>query len=197
MARQSVRQSRLRPALVLARRAASPEAPRYLDIHYTPWGTRLEDGRIIGQAAVHLSTARFRVVMAGRQSGKTLTGIAEIAHWAMANPKQILWRVAPNYRVKDRAWRGLLEFIPNEIILRKNETELRLELGNGSTIWVKSADAPDSLVSEGLDGVVCDEAGQWAESAWTMGIRPMLGPSFKKRDEENPRRGWAIFIGTP
>jgi hypothetical protein len=166
--------------------ASSP--PQYLDIQYKPW---------LKQARVHTSKARFRVIMAGRQSGKTMLGIAEICHFAMAYPNMVLWWVCPNYTVKPRAWRGLLEFLPPQIIVRKNEAERFIQLGNGSTIWVKSADAKNSLVSEGLDGVICDEAGQWAESAWTMGIRPMLGPSFKKRDKDNPDRGWAIFIGTP
>jgi hypothetical protein len=156
----------------------SAPAKESIELNYLPWTK---------QAEVHLSDARFRVVMAGRQSGKTLTGIAEICNHAMAYPKQICWWVAPNYRVKDRAWRGLLEFLPPQIIYRKNETELRVELGNGSIVWVKSADAPDSLVSEGLHFVVCDEAGQWRETAWTQGIRPMLTVT----------KGKAIFLGTP
>jgi hypothetical protein len=180
-----------RSALVPKRnstRAAEAPPAEFQPILYKPWEK---------QARVHLSKARFRVVMAGRQSGKTMLGIAEICHYAMAYPNMVLWWVCPNYTVKPRAWRGLLEFLPNQYIVRKNEAERFITLGNGSTIWVKSADAKNSLVSEGLDGVVCDEAGQWAESAWTMGIRPMLGPSFKKRDADNPYRGWAIFIGTP
>ena len=203
--------SALRDGTVTGPRPSIPEASSYIGLKYTPWWTHagcdgamtktVDDKGIIlslqctadphckrrGQAMVQLSRARFRTVMAGRQSGKTLTGIAEISQWAMSEPKQILWWVAPSYRVKDRAWRGLLDFIPSEFIVRKNETELRLELGNGSNIWVKSADAPDSLVSEGLHGVICDEAGQWRESAWTQGIRPMLTVT----------KGKAVFLGTP
>ena len=170
------------------RTAEAPSLPKFLEIQYAPWEK---------QARVHLSEARFRVIMAGRQSGKTMLAIAEICNYAMAYPNMVLWWVCPNFTVKPRAWRGILEFIPPQIIVRKNEAERFIVLGNGSSIYVKSADARDSLVSEGLDGVVCDEAGQWAESAWTMGIRPMLGPSFKKRDKDNPTRGWAIFVGTP
>lgn len=155
----------------------------YKDVPYQFW--EYEDGA--GNAPVHRSDKRFRVVMAGRQSGKTMTGIMEISHAAMSQPRQILWWVAPNYKVKDRVWRGLQDFIPQELIVKKNQVDLRLELENGSTIWVKSADAEDSLVSEGLNGVVCDEAGQWKELAWIRGIRPMLTVA----------RGWALFLGTP
>jgi len=146
---------------------------------YTPWKA---------QARVHTSKARFRVVMAGRQSGKTMTGIAEICNFAMSHPGAILWWVAPSYKVKDRAWRGILDFLPKQVIGKKNETESRVALGNNSIIWVKSADAEEALVSESLDGVVCDEAGQWKENVWIRGIGPML--------TARPN-AWALFIGTP
>ena len=125
--------------------------------------------------------------MAGRQSGKTRTGIIELAIDAMANPGHINWWIAPNYRVKDKPWRELLAFIPADAIKKKNETELHIILVNGSEIFVKSADAPDSLVSEGLNFAVCDEAGQWKETAWTMGVRPMFTAT----------KGRALLLGTP
>lgn len=157
-------------------------------VSYQPWAN-LE--KKVGQAYVHTSLARFRVVMAGRQSGKTRTGVAEICWDAMA-PKDsrphINWWVTQSYKVKDAVWRALLDFLPKEVIQKKNETELRIRLINGSEIFVKSADAPDSLVSESLDFVVCDEAGLWKEEAWSRGIGPMLTarPNAK-----------VLFLGTP
>lgn len=126
--------------------------------------------------------------MAGRQSGKTMVGIAEIAWDALEHGGHINWWIAPNYKVKPRAWRGLLDFLPAEVIKKKNETESFVTLINDSQIWVKSADAPDSLVSEGLDFAVCDEAGQWKESAWFQGVSPMFAARPNAR---------AILIGTP
>lgn len=125
--------------------------------------------------------------MAGRQSGKTKTGIAEICIDAMAYGGHIDWWIAPNYKVKDKPWRELLEFLPKQAIKKKWENELRILLTNGSEILVKSADAPDSLVSEGLHFAVCDEAGQWKETAWTMGVRPMFTATH----------GRAMLLGTP
>lgn len=156
-----------------------------LQIDYRPWANR---ERGVGQAYVHVSEAKFRVVMAGRQSGKTMVGIAEICWDAMAHGGHIDWWIAPNYKVKPRAWRGLLDFLPAKIIQKKNETESYVTLINGSQIWVKSADAPDSLVSEGLDFAVCDEAGQWKDSAWFQGVSPM----FAARPDAR-----AVLIGTP
>lgn len=153
-------------------------------ISYAPWRNTAKG---VGQWYVHQSQARFRTLMAGRQSGKTMTGIAEIGIDAMSHGGHIDWWVAPSYKVKDRAWRGLLEFIPKAVIAKKNETELLLRLTNGSEIRVKSADAQDSLVSEGLDFAVCDEAGLWKEDAWIRGIRPMFTAT----------KGRALLLGTP
>lgn len=153
-------------------------------VEYAPWR---DSTKGVGQWYVHQSEARFRLVMAGRQSGKTQTGIAEIGIDAMANPGHIDWWVAPNYKVKDRAWRGLLGFIPKEAIKKKHEGELKLTLVNGSEVHIKSADAEDSLVSEGLDFAVCDEAGQWKDRAWFQGVRPMFTATG----------GRALLLGTP
>lgn len=154
-------------------------------IDYVPWANK---ERKVGQAYVHASEAKFRIVMKGRQSGGTQAGIAEIAMDAMASGGHTNWWVCPNYTVKPRAWRGLLEFIPKVAIKKTNEGEKSITLINGSQIWVKSADAPESLVSEGLDFAVCDEAGQWKEDAWFRGVSPM----FAARPT-----GRAMLIGTP
>ena len=152
-------------------------------ITYKPW---VNQTRGVGQTYVHASTADIRVVLAGRQSGKTMTGIAEIAQWALEAPGQILWWVAPNYRVKDKPWRDLKAHVPKELY-KTNETELRMDLQNGSSIWIKSADAKESLVSERLHGLVGDEAGQWRSDVWYMGLMPMF----------NTTKLRALFIGTP
>jgi len=117
-----------------------------------------------------------------------MVGIAEICMDAMTNARHICFWVCPNYKVKPRAWRGLLDFLPKEVIAKKERTESYLQLVNGSEIRVTSADAEGSLVSESLDFAVCDEAGQWKEKAWYQGIAPMFAarPNAK-----------AMLIGTP
>jgi len=100
--------------------------------------------------------------VAGRQSGKSLAAIAELGSWVMERTgRGMYYWVTANYRVKDRAWRGLAEHLPREIVRRKHESDLFIELKNGTRIYIRSADAPESLVSETLDGLVCDEAAQW------------------------------------
>jgi hypothetical protein len=140
------------------------------------------------QAKFHASAARFKLIRAGRQSGKSLGAIAELTSWVTETLGRGLyyWTTA-NYRVKDRAWRGLGEHLPKEIVKRKHESDLFIELTNGSRIYIRSADAPESLVSETLDGLVCDEAAQWKPEVWAQHLRPML--AVKKAP--------AVFVGSP
>ena len=153
-------------------------------LKYEPWADRIKR---VGQGYVHASPAEIRVVMAGRQSGKTVTGIAEISDWATTAPDQILWWLVPNYQVKDKAWRDLKAHLPKEVVAKTNETQLRMELKNGSLIKIMSADGTDSLVSEKLHGLVGDEAGQWKSAVWYQGLLPMF----------NTTKMRALFIGTP
>lgn len=143
------------------------------------------------QREVHLSRARFRVAVAGRQSGKTRTGVAEIADWAMPNDLQgaeaQFWWVTASYRTKDKAWRDLNSHIPAEYVVKKHESGLYMDLRNSSRISIRSADAPDSLVSEALHGLIGDEFCQWGPDVWPMLLRPMLTTT----------RGPALFAGTP
>jgi len=95
--------------------------------------------------------------------------------------------VSPTYRQsKEIAWRLFDDIVPKGTILKRNETELSIELRNGSRISLKGADNPDSLRGVGLDGVVMDEYAFMSPMAWTI-ISPTL----------QDRKGWAIFISTP
>ena len=140
------------------------------------------------QAKFHASPARFKLARAGRQSGKSLGAIGELTSWATERlGRQLFYWVTANYRVKDRAWRGLAEHLPKEIVRKRHESDLYVELTNGTRIYIRSADAPESLVSETLDGLVADEAAQWKPEVWPLHLRPMLAV----------KRAPAVFIGTP
>ena len=151
--------------------------PEAMQLSYRPWSKQLD---------VHASEARFRVIIAGRQSGKSTTAVAEIGQWGMEEPERVLWWLTANYEVKDKAWRDLNAHIPKEIVKKSNESQRLIVLGNGSRIVIKSADGKDSLISEQLDGLVYDEFAQTKETAW-MQVRPML----------NVKMAPVIFVGTP
>ena len=70
---------------------------------------------------------------------------------------------------------------------KANQSELWVELINGSRIRLFGADNPDNIRGLYLDGVVLDEYADMKPSIWGAVIRPLLAD----------RKGWATFIGTP
>ena len=140
------------------------------------------------QQAIVDCDRRFRVVIAGRRFGKTWISVRELAHAARI-PDQEVWYVAPSYRqAKMIAWRNLRDrLFELRWVDRANESELLLELRNGSRISLKGADNYDSLRGVGLDFLVLDEFADIDPEAWYETLRPTL----------SDRGGRALFIGTP
>lgn len=137
---------------------------------------------------VHTSGARFRVLIAGRRFGKTHLACVELLTHAAERQNANCWYVAPTYRMaKEIAWRQLKAMIPDGWLAASNETELSVELANGSMIGLRGADKPDSLRGVGLDFVVPDEFAWIDPSAWPDVLRPALAD----------RGGGALFITSP
>ena len=88
---------------------------------------------------------------------------------------------------KDIAWKTLKKTIPKEYIRSKNETDLRLDLVNDSTIELKGTENAMALRGRSLAGVVLDEAAFMESEVWFEVIRPALAD----------KQGWALFISTP
>ena len=90
-------------------------------------------------------------------------------------------------QAKDTAWRYLRRYAEPLLAKPPNESELRVDLVNGSMIRLYGADNPDALRGPYLDGVVLDEFADMKPEVCHEVVRPMLAD----------RRGWATFIGTP
>jgi predicted phage terminase large subunit-like protein len=139
--------------------------------------------------------ARFKVLAAGRRWGKSI-GVGIVAALDGHGPGRCfrgalnggqVWWVVPEYPLTGRSrWRQLKR-ATRHVWVDKNEVERRVEFPGGGSITLKSADDPDSLRGEGLDGVVVDEASLMSERAWTEALRPAL----------SDRQGWALFLFTP
>lgn len=59
--------------------------------------------------------------------------------------------------------------------------------GGKAEILFLSADNPDTILGDGYDGVVVDEAARIPRDVWEMNIRPALAD----------KQGWALLISTP
>jgi phage terminase large subunit len=140
------------------------------------------------QREVWDSDSRFKLLCSGRRFGKTYLCIARLITWAASKPNSLNWYVTANYRMaKQIAWRQLKNMVPPEICVKRNETDLLIELSNGSIISLKGADNADSLRGVSLSSLVIDEAAYVKQEAWEMVLRPALS------DQGGP----AWFITTP
>ena len=112
----------------------------------------------------------------------------ELARFA-SQPDQLVWYVAPSYRMaKNIVWDQLKDKLKSlRWVEATNEAELMLRLKNGSKIYLKGADSPDSLRGVGLDMIVLDEYQDIAPETWTTVLRPTL----------SDKNGHALFLGTP
>jgi len=139
------------------------------------------------QSEIWRSPARFKVIRCGRRFGKSYLSATLIIAKALES-KGDYWFIAPTYKqAKEIAWRMITELMPPAAIGKKNETELSMDLKNGSRIVLKGADNPDSLRGVGIAGCVLDEYAFTKPFVWEEVVRPMLFDSG----------GWAMFISTP
>jgi len=138
-----------------------------------------------GQVQVARSSARFRVLAAGRRWGKTRLGVFMLFIEALQGGRT--WWIAPTYSIGRIAWRQIRLYARALGDAEVREAEKMVKFPGGGWIQLKSADNPDSLRGEGLDYAVLDEAAFMSETAWAEAIRPALAD----------RVGGALFCSTP
>ncbi len=128
-----------------------------------------------------------------RRGGKDLNSINIAATLSMLRPG-LYWHLFPTYaQGKKIAWDGktkdgrpFLEAFPEQLVVGKNNTEMKITLSTGQIYQVVGADKPDSLVGPNPVGVILSEWSLMSPVIWDL-IQPILA--------ENG--GWAIFIYTP
>ena len=145
-----------------------------------------------GQKKLHYptkDTARFFVMVCGRRFGKTTASAMEATYYA-SQPEKRIWLVGLSYDKADLMFREIWKLMvighANDII-RASEKDRFIKFKWGTTVEAKSADNPDSLVGEGLDLLIIDEAAKVKRKIWDMYLSPTL----------SDRKGKAVFITTP
>ena len=143
------------------------------------------------QLRLHFPTkdARFTVAVCGRRWGKSVSASKE-AETILTQKNKRVWVVAPTYGGAEKVFREVWNeviFKQNMPVRRKSYKEQYIEFEWGSVFEGKSADNPNSLVGEGLDLLIIDEAAKVKKMVWDMYLRPTL----------SDRKGSAIFITTP
>ena len=140
----------------------------------------------------HERSQRFACIVAHRRAGKTVACIHDLQKRALTNgfPRSLYAYIAPTYsQAKATAFDYLIEAAAPFMRYgaKVNQSELKVDYPNGSTIRLFGADNYHALRGLRLDGAVLDEYADFDPRAWTQVIRPAL----------SDRRGMATFIGTP
>lgn len=144
------------------------------------------------QSEVWRGSTRFKVLVCGRRWGKTYFALTWLLAKAGAK-KGIYYYIAPTYvAAKSIAWRLLKELAEGYYSV-KNESELYIELSNGSVIQLKGADNRDGLRGVSLSGVVIDEAAFMVEEVWTEVVRPATSDQLAPVVFISSPAGWNWF----
>ena len=148
------------------------------------------------QKLFHDSPARHRIACCGRRFGKSLMAGHEMTA-ALFKPDSIYWIVGPTYKLGEKEFRVVFDdffrkfpFAADKRFKKAynlDQGNMRIETPWNSRLEVVSADKQDSLVGEGLDGVIMSEAALHKKDTWQMYIQPAL----------LDKKGWAIFPSTP
>ena len=118
------------------------------------------------QKAALFHDARIGVVEASTKAGKTVACMVWLSEQAIeSRAGRNFWWIAPIFSQAKIAFRRLKRGLPTNIYTA-NESELTLTLVNGTVIWFKSAEKPDSLYGEDVYAAVIDEASRCREESW-------------------------------
>lgn len=134
------------------------------------------------------SQVRFQTVHAGRRSFKTETGKRKVVTTAWQNERKRYFFGAPTREQAKRIfWRDIKDLNPVPFVKRYSESELWIELANGSELWVIGFDRPERFEGTPWHGGILSEFPHFSDTAWNENIAPAL------RDTG----GWAIIEGVP
>lgn len=147
-----------------------------------------------GQQVVLDSKARFKVMNCGRRWGKTLLA-AKILVSKARKDNQMLWWIAPTYRVVKRGYAEVLKQLPPGVLAHDPPPETNFDAGrsvilrfkNGTRMEFYSAERPEGMLGAAVDFAVLDEAALMKPSIWNQVVSPTLIDHL----------GGALMISTP
>jgi predicted phage terminase large subunit-like protein len=139
------------------------------------------------QQEVYQSDKRFKVIAAGRRTGKSrLAAWMLILYGLQANKGHVFYVAPTQGQARDIMWQTLLE-VGHPVIASSHVNNLQIKLINGATISLKGADRPETMRGVSLKFLVMDEYADMKPEVWEQILRPALAD----------QKGDALFIGTP
>lgn len=139
---------------------------------------------------------RFKVVPAGRRSGKTERAKRYVAKQAMKHAGEKYFIAAPTRdQVKKIYWADMKLLTLSSLHDKSpSETELIIYLNNGTEIHLIGLDRPERIEGILWTGGVIDEIADVKAEAWEANIRPALDTFNPLRPEY---KAWCWLIGVP
>lgn len=148
------------------------------------------------QLEFHDSIARFRAAVCGRRFGKSTMAAVDLIE-ACFIPNTYYWICGPSYRLAEKEFRIVYSaFCAKDKLnmaskIKKSynakQGDMRMEFPWGTILECVSATNQDSLLGEGLDGVIMSEAARHSLQTWEQYVEPALSDKL----------GWATFPTTP
>ena len=139
------------------------------------------------------SPARFRVVAAGRRSGKTERLKRHLVRECLRPPPVQNPTFVAAAPTRDQAkrifWMDLKALSPRQWVSSISESELTIRYRTGAQLMVVGLDRPQRIEGIPLDGIGVDEIAEVKRESWEQSIRPALSTKG--------RPGWAWFTGRP
>jgi hypothetical protein len=139
---------------------------------------------------------RFKVVPAGRRSGKTERAKRFVVREAMREPGPYFVAAPTRDQVKRIYWADLKRLCFTSVLGDRSvsESELQIRLPNGSTISLIGLDQPQRMEGVLWIGGVIDEIADVREGAWQENISPALDTFNPLKPDYRP---WCWLIGVP
>lgn len=140
------------------------------------------------------STARFKVMNCGRRFGKTVIA-AKIAVSKTRQPRQMVWWVAPTYKIVKRGYAEILKQLPDGVLAKAAPPDTNFDAGrsvilhfkNGTKMEFYSAERPEGMLGAAVDFCIMDEAAIMPARIWNQIVSPTL----------IDHKGGALMISTP
>ena len=147
-----------------------------LDVSLLPW-----------QVEVLQDDTRFKVIAAGRRTGKSILSCWTLILKALSKDGCDVFYVAPTQgQARDILW-AMLQRLAQPVIESSHINNMQVRLVNGSTIHLKGSDRSDTMRGVSLYYLVMDEWADQKPEVWEEVLRPALAD----------QQGHALFVGTP
>lgn len=101
-------------------------------------------------------------------------------------PEGVFWWAAPTFDLTKRGYRWFKRIVPPAAYVEYKSDRMFKLRANGAELWYKSGDS-DSLVGEGVNGLVIDEAARFPKDKYEMDLRATLSDT----------KGWGVFFSVP